>query len=67
MLEGKFEYLGEKREKYKTLPIPIKKEKEITKIDKDGNGSIETISFKIKFIDSMRFYFYGNFMIKPGR
>ena len=30
--EGKFVYLGEEKEKHKTLPIPIKKEKEITKI-----------------------------------
>ena len=28
---------------------------EIIKIDKDGNESVETISYKIKFIDSMRF------------
>ena len=33
--------------------IPI--EKEITKIDKNGSGSIVTISYKIKFIDSARF------------
>ena len=30
-------------------------EKEITKIDKDGNGSVVTKSYKIKFIDSARF------------
>ena len=29
--------------------------KEITKIDKDGNESVVTISYKIKFIDSARF------------
>ena len=29
--------------------------KEITKIDKDGNKSVEAISYKINFIDSMRF------------
>ena len=34
---------------------PIKRE--LIKIDKDGNKSVETISYKIKFIDSI----YGNF------
>ena len=29
--------------------------KEITKIDKEGNGRVETISYRIKFIDSARF------------
>ena len=29
--------------------------KEITKIDKDGNKSVVNISYKIKFIDSVRF------------
>ena len=52
-IEGKFECLGENTEKYKTFSIPI--EKEVTKIDKDGNGSVVTISYKIKFIDSARF------------
>ena len=28
---------------------------EITKIDKDGNESVPTISYKIEFIDSARF------------
>ena len=51
--EGQFECLGENTEKYKTFSIPI--EKEVTKIDKDGNGSVVTISYKIKFIDSARF------------
>ena len=37
----------------KTFSVPIKKE--VIKIDKDGNKSVETISYKIKFIDSMRF------------
>ena len=40
-------------EKYKTFSVPI--EKEVTKIDKDGNESIATISYKIKFFDSARF------------
>ena len=30
-------------------------EKEVTNIDKDGNESVVTISYKIKFIDSARF------------
>ena len=48
-----FEGLGENTEKYKTFSVPI--EKEVTKIDKDGNESVVTISYKIKFIDSARF------------
>ena len=51
--EGEFECLGENTEKYITFSLPIKKE--ITKIDKDGNDKIMTISHKIKFIDSFRF------------
>ena len=51
--EGKFECLGESTEKYKTFSIPI--EKEVLKIDKDGNASVITISYKTKFIDSVRF------------
>ena len=33
--EGKFECLGENTENFKTFSVPI--EKEVTKIDKDGN------------------------------
>ena len=33
--------------------IPV--EKEVTNIDKDGNESVVTISYKIKFIDCARF------------
>ena len=43
--KGQFECLGENREKYITFSVPIKKENE------DG----ETITYKIKFIDSCRF------------
>ena len=50
--EGQFECLGENTEKYKTISVPI--EKEVTKIDKDGNESVVTISCKIKFIDGAR-------------
>ena len=42
--------LGENKEKYKTFSFPIKKE--IEKIEKDGNESVETVSHKIRFIDS---------------
>ena len=38
---------------HKTFSVPI--EKEVTNIDKDGNESVVTISYKIKFIDSARF------------
>ena len=51
--EGQFECLGKNKEKSKTFSVPIKKE--ITKIDKDGNESVVTICYKIKFIDSARF------------
>ena len=51
--EGQYECLGENKEKYKTFSVPIKKK--ITKIDKDGNESVDNISYKIKFIDSARF------------
>ena len=48
-----FECLGENKEKYINFLLPIKKQ--ITKIDKNGNGKIVNISDKIKFIDSFRF------------
>ena len=51
--EGQFECIGENNEKCKLLSVPIKKE--ITQIDKEGNKTVETISYKIKFIDSIRF------------
>ena len=51
--EVQFECTGENQEKYKTFSIPIKKE--IIKIDKDDNETVETISCKIKSIDSARF------------
>ena len=46
------ECLEENTEKYKTFSVPI--EKEVIKVDKDGNESVITISYKIKFIDSAR-------------
>ena len=51
--ERKFECLQENTENYKSFSVPI--EKEVTEIDKDGNESVVTISYKIKFIDSTRF------------
>ena len=45
--------MGENTEKYITFSVSIKKQ--ITKIDKDGNDKIVDISYKIKFIDSLRF------------
>ena len=43
--DGQFECLGENTEKYKTFFFPIGKE--VTNIDKDGNESVVTISYKI--------------------
>ena len=40
-------------EKFKAFSVPI--EKEVTNIDKDGNESVVTISYKMKFIESARF------------
>ena len=39
--------------KVQNFSIPI--EKEVTKVDEDGNESVVTTSYKIKFIDSARF------------
>ena len=51
--EEQFECLGENKEKYKKFSVPI--EKEVIKIDKDGDESVITIPCKLKFIDSKRF------------
>ena len=51
--EGEFECLGENKEKYKTFSVP--RRKKIKKLDKDGNESVVTISYKMKCIDSARF------------
>ena len=40
-------------EKYKTSSILI--EKEVTKVDKDVNESVVTMSYEIKCIDSAKF------------
>ena len=53
-LANEFEEIFECRgEKYKSFSIPI--EIEVTKINKDGNDSAVTISYKREFIDSARF------------
>ena len=51
--EGQFESIRGKNEIYKSFTALIKNE--VIKIDKDGNKSVETLSYKIKLIDSMRF------------
>ena len=51
-LEGQFDCLGESTEKSKTFSV--QKEKEVPNIDKDGNESVVTISYKIKLIKSAR-------------
>ena len=50
--EGQFQCLGENKENYEIFSIPI--ENEVTKTDKDGNGSDVTISYKRKLTDSAR-------------
>ena len=47
-----FTCLGEKIERYKTFTIPI--EKEVTKIDKNGEDVTKNIPYIIPFTDSMR-------------
>ena len=42
-----------KQRKRKTFSVLVKKE--IIKIDKEGNESVKTIFYKIKFINSWRF------------
>ena len=51
--EGKFECLGKIQKSKKTFAVPI--EKEFRRIDKDGNESVVTTSYEIKFIDSAGF------------
>ena len=53
IVEGKFECFWENTEKYTTFYIPIKRV--VTKIDKDDDESVVTISYKITFIDNARF------------
>ena len=51
--ERYFECIEENKEKHNTFAVLVKKE--IIKIDKEGNESVKTIFYKIKFIDSARF------------
>ena len=51
--KDQLECLGKNTENYKTFSVTI--EKEVSKIDKEGNWNIITISYEIKFIDSARF------------
>ena len=51
--EGQFECLGKNTERRKTFSAPI--ENEVTNTDKDDNESVVFISYKIKFIDRVRF------------
>ena len=46
--KGQFECLGENIKMYKTFSVPV--EKEIRKVDKDGNVDITTVSYKIIFM-----------------
>ena len=48
-----FTYLGESTEKYITITVPI--EREVTRIDKNGEQITKNISFILQFIDSARF------------
>ena len=45
--------LGEDTEKYIAFTVPI--EKEVTRIDKNGENITENISYILQFIDSSRF------------
>ena len=51
--EGPFKFIGKNSEIYKSFSVPVKKE--VIKLNKYDEKSIESISYKIKFIYSMRF------------
>ena len=51
--EKQFTCLGENAEKYIAFTIPI--EKEVTKIDKNGEEITKSICYILQFIDSSRF------------
>ena len=51
--DGQFKCIDKNNENYKTFSVPIKKE--ITRIDQEVNATVVNISYKIEFIDSMRF------------
>ena len=50
--EGQFKCFKKNKAKNKTFSVSIKKE--IIKIDKDGNETVENISYKIRFTNSAR-------------
>ena len=52
-MREKLDALGKIQKSTKLFYVPI--EKEVTKVDKDGNGKVVTISYKIKIIVSARF------------
>ena len=52
-LKKQFFCLGENTEKYITFTVPI--EKEVTRIDKNGEEITKNISYILQFIDSARF------------
>ena len=51
--EKEFTCLGENTEKYITFTVPI--EKEVTRIDKNGDKTIKNVSYIMQFIDNARF------------
>ena len=51
--KNQFTFLGENTEKYITFTVSI--EKEVTRIDKNGEGITKTICHILLFIDSTRF------------
>ena len=52
-LEKQFTCLGENTEKHITFTVPI--EKEVTRIDKNGEEITKNTSYILQFIDSARF------------
>ena len=42
-------------EKYRKVQQFFRSNRKVTEIDKDGDESVVTISYKVKFIDSARF------------
>ena len=51
--QGEFTCLGENSEKYINFSVPV--EKDLKRIDKNGEEITETKSSKLKFIDRTRF------------
>ena len=52
-IQKQFACLGENTEKYKTFSVPI--EREVTRIDTNGEGITKNVSYRLQFIDSARF------------